>query len=340
MNFSTYAIDDLTAFSTRWCANKFPLRQDQLGIDAILNWLRTSTKFLLPADGDVGVKVSTLAAMQFVRCPFPITAFEFSMNERTDLDPGGRYASMGAPIDASLKRIALVMELDTFLKSMPDSVAELLTYKIIGIEEVKQNNSLVVTTVSHMERFGTWMPCPVALIISRESGIHESADISLGIKFLGTAVPIMPGLIDYLAAHEGQTTKTMIDTQVMDTSYEVSVALNALACLNAKNVKSLCIEAPAALNKKRAKTGKTPFFEYKVLDIFLGDNVRQANSGSGKRLRASVASWVKTSKKLHAVRGHFKVRRTGIFWWSNFYRGIKSQGEVTKDYDIKIRSEK
>jgi hypothetical protein len=129
--------------------------------------------------------------------------------------------------------------------------------------------------------------------------------------------------------------KHLIDTQLLDSSYEVGVALSALACLNARNVKAIDIAAPAALNKKRAKTGKTPFFEYKVLDIFLGDNVRNVQSGSGKRVRAAVDNWIKTCKKLHAVRGHFKVRKTGIFWWSNFYRGRQSQGEIVKDYEVK-----
>lgn len=335
MNFCTKAIEDLKGFDRMWCKGKIEGRSDQVGMDKLLEWLHTSTKFLLPADGDVGVKVNTTAAMQFVRCPFPITAFEFSMNERTELDPGGRYAALGAPVESSIKRIAIVMEMSTFLKAIPKGASYRIASLIMDPAEVERNNSLVVITVSHMENFGRWMPSPIAVAISKDTGIIEGADMSGGIQFSGTAIPLMPGLLSTLAESQGFTMKQLIDTQLMDASYEVGVALSALACLNARNVKAIDIAAPTALNKKRAKTGKTPFFEYKVLDIFLGDNVRNVQSGSGKRVRAALDNWIKTCKKLHAVRGHFKVRKTGIFWWSNFYRGRQSQGEIVKDYEVK-----
>lgn len=40
------------------------------------------------------------------------------------------------------------------------------------------------------------------------------------------------------------------------------------------------------------------------------------------------------AKRLHTVRGHFKIRKTGIFWWSDFWRGDAKSGEVTKSYEV------
>lgn len=38
--------------------------------------------------------------------------------------------------------------------------------------------------------------------------------------------------------------------------------------------------------------------------------------------------------RLHFVRGHFKRRKNGLFWWSPFIRGDKSLGFVAKDYVV------
>lgn len=333
MNFCTHAIEDLKRFAGVWCSSGIEGRADAVGVANMALWLGSSTKFLLPQDGDVGVKVTTLAAMKYVRCPYPVTAFEFSMNTRTELDPDGRYAALGAPVESSIKRIAIVMELSTFLNAFPEAVRGMMT-KVTSQEERDKNNSLVVMTVSHMEAFGKWMPSPIAVMISRDTGIVEEYTGD-GIEYRGTAIPLMPGLLSELCKSNGMTLAQLITTQMMDVSYEIGVAFSALACLNARNVKAIDIEAPSQLNKKRLKNGKAPFFEYKVLDIFLGDKVRQAQSGAGKRVRSALEHWMKSGTKLHAVRGHFKVRKTGIFWWSNFYRGNSGKGEVTKDYNMK-----
>jgi hypothetical protein len=38
--------------------------------------------------------------------------------------------------------------------------------------------------------------------------------------------------------------------------------------------------------------------------------------------------------RAHLVRGHFKIRRTGVFWWSSFLRGDAGKGELKRqEYD-------
>lgn len=33
------------------------------------------------------------------------------------------------------------------------------------------------------------------------------------------------------------------------------------------------------------------------------------------------------------VRGHFKVKKTGVYWWNPFVRGDATKGFVSHDYD-------
>jgi hypothetical protein len=41
-------------------------------------------------------------------------------------------------------------------------------------------------------------------------------------------------------------------------------------------------------------------------------------------------------RKLHMVRGHFKVRRTGVFFWNAFQRGNPALGFMHKDYELRL----
>jgi hypothetical protein len=43
--------------------------------------------------------------------------------------------------------------------------------------------------------------------------------------------------------------------------------------------------------------------------------------------------------RAHFVRGHFKVRKTGIFWWSAYQRGDPKLGFVHKDYKLRLPEE-
>lgn len=36
----------------------------------------------------------------------------------------------------------------------------------------------------------------------------------------------------------------------------------------------------------------------------------------------------RNSPRLHAVRGHFKVRKHGVYWWSDFMRGDPRRGSI------------
>ncbi len=99
-----------------------------------------------------------------------------------------------------------------------------------------------------------------------------------------------------------------------------------LIMINCKNLLTSREVVPSArLQKARMRRGKQPLFSHKILDISLTRS--QAN-------RAASQGMTRAQMRLHMVRGHFKVKKTGIYWWSPFIRGSKEAGLVTKDYAV------
>ena len=89
----------------------------------------------------------------------------------------------------------------------------------------------------------------------------------------------------------------------------------------------MTIPRPAApkLNKARAKAGKPALMDYHELTLRL----------SPGELREAHARGVRGPSHAHMVRGHFKVRATGVYWWRPFIRGDMAEGFTEKRYRVK-----
>lgn len=76
------------------------------------------------------------------------------------------------------------------------------------------------------------------------------------------------------------------------------------------------------INKKRLRLGRAPLCTYQIVDLnrAIKAQLRQTESESEGGVR------------FHWRRGHFKARKTGIFWWSPHTAGRKVNGEVEKEY--------
>lgn len=100
-------------------------------------------------------------------------------------------------------------------------------------------------------------------------------------------------------------------------AYWIGTFLNVLNCVN---VKTHTVDAPASLNKKRAKSGKPPIYSYKTL-VLKPSVAQRANQGGTHE-----------TPRIHLRRGHIKHRRTGDYWWQPHLVGDKERGVVMKDY--------
>ncbi|MBX9877677.1 MAG: hypothetical protein K2Y22_04395 [Candidatus Obscuribacterales bacterium] len=108
------------------------------------------------------------------------------------------------------------------------------------------------------------------------------------------------------------------------TFLDISKSALVLCLLNCKNLLVPIDVIPSErLNKARQRRGKLPLVSHKLLRLRLDVQNDRSNGSSCSN---------RDSRRLHLVRGHFKARKSGLYWWSPFVRGSKELGLVTKDY--------
>ncbi|MGI9491893.1 MAG: hypothetical protein ACR2QF_05760 [Geminicoccaceae bacterium] len=92
--------------------------------------------------------------------------------------------------------------------------------------------------------------------------------------------------------------------------------LTVISSMILMNSRDLAVRVPVSqvkLNRKRRARGKLPLESHTILRLGAGMGIPQGGS--------------RASSRAHLVRGHFKVRRGGVFWWNSHIRGDgKAQG--------------
>jgi hypothetical protein len=98
-----------------------------------------------------------------------------------------------------------------------------------------------------------------------------------------------------------------------DLEGEAPMLRAAVMLLNSRNLAvTEWKPVPAKLNKARVARGKRPLLDYTHVGIHLTRALAA---------RAGEAHDPRHPTRLHLVRGHFKIRRSGVFWWAPFARG-------------------
>jgi hypothetical protein len=99
-----------------------------------------------------------------------------------------------------------------------------------------------------------------------------------------------------------------------------------LIMLNSRHILEKNGENLTRLNKARSKQKKQPLREFTVTNLRLTRTTEN-------RLRAGGMD--RNAARIHLVRGHFKIRASGVYWWSSFTRGSKVHGPVPrKEYKV------
>ena len=106
---------------------------------------------------------------------------------------------------------------------------------------------------------------------------------------------------------------------------EMRFMIAMLGLLNARNVVETETVNKEKHNIKRRKQGKLPLFSHTLLKIRPEIYAHDA---------MSMATTQHRDMRLHFVRGHFKHRKSGLFWWSMHARGSGRQGVIDKDYVV------
>lgn len=335
MNFCTKALEFLSEFGQR--AREARLLNDAARIQSLCEMITVSPKFLLPAGNRLSIKV-TGHDFEFFRPPFPVTIFEYPID--TTAYTEDLRAKDGSIWDTewSRKRLAIVID---FQDEKVRTAVHAATVSVPG-------KGIMVSTVYEIRspKNGQleWLPSTGAAFVPFDLTDEEKDLVTVNWNFKDSKffvklfynLPDTANLMRKSEPFPGATIKSM-ETDLVE---DVAIVLKALACLSAKNTKTIEVPAEAKLNKKRLKNGKPAMFDYKVLDIFVTPNSVRGGQVGPDLLRKHLDAWLSTSSnaRLHTVRGHFKRRASGIFWWSNFVRGSKNLGEVKKDYSIGEKS--
>lgn len=91
-------------------------------------------------------------------------------------------------------------------------------------------------------------------------------------------------------------------------------------CRNAVEIKKV---DQTKLNKAREKGGKSPLYDFSQVTL---------NPSLKRQCGARILGVSERELRQHLVRGHFKVRKTGVFFWSPHLRGNASLGIKEKSY--------
>ncbi len=118
----------------------------------------------------------------------------------------------------------------------------------------------------------------------------------------------------------------IVDSWVSDYDGEILFFLAFLCFLNTKNSLEIKTVDRTEDNVRRGAKGKLPLHSHKILKLKLSEQQKTRARSNGITSESEM--------RLHLVRGHFKNRKTGRYWWSAFSRGDAAVGIVTKDYVV------
>lgn len=119
------------------------------------------------------------------------------------------------------------------------------------------------------------------------------------------------------------------------------MAQGMLNIINCVNIITKTVVPPEQLNRKRIKRKHEPYVQYKILEVV---------KGKSKNKDFGFVDWdYKSPSNLafHMVGGHFKTyteegklfgKYTGTFWWNPAVRGNRDNGEIIKDYKIRVEN--
>jgi len=290
-----------------------PLLYD--GIDKVLAKIKQAQKFVLSrdfamaADGLVENIPELQKAAPWCRVPYPLTWMEWLHDDRPHWDESGPHKAR--PIDPSRHqhrphRIGLLMEQHdraSYWKSQ-------LFWSMRGADAnvpTPYNSSLGAHWFDAEKCTGARDPLVAAVR-------PDMADF--GHKMVADLMKTAPDIVKRLGQYA-----------IEDWGGEIRFMVATLGLLNARNVAETTKVNNDTMNAKRKRYGKRELFSHHVLKVRPSVVVWRNSRDSAEGHR---------DLRMHFVRGHFKTRASGIFWWSMHTRGKLQHGTVTKDYEVDV----
>ncbi len=273
--------------------------------------LNKAEKFILPEWGRIfdteewklvqDVKYAT-------RLPYPVIACEFPAPYHGD------YSKLVKNVEApSSKRIALAAEYEALISLCPDILGP-MAEKFPG-----DPRGFYILPVCFADGADVWTPPPVTMFMPR--GGNEAL-----MKSQAGHIAILPlGREAYTYYPEDQRSSRA----ARDCADEALAICHLMTALSLDKGRHETLPAPEKLNRKRAKKGRVPLFEYKVLDI-VADVLHQRKETAHER-----SSGHHSSPRMHTRRGHVRRLASGqTTWVRNAIIGKPGHGQIIKQYAV------
>ena len=325
MNYVTHVLEALLKDVKN--LEKKGFTENAATLTVVANLIIEAEKFLLPAGNHLEIEVKP-DAFPFLRMPFPVMVLEYPIDQdhykTHNLDP-----SIGA-IHKSSKRVVLLIDSHAGKYSK-------LVGKLINPEESARG--VYVISMFYLDDMKEWSYAQGVGFIPFDhapEGTIIQADSNKTSRIPCQVAELFPGFTNAMVK-SGMTTRENANKLLQnDLVEDMAVSLKALMCLSARNTAYVTLDAPHKLNKKRMKRADAiPYFEYKILDIFLTPGAKRIGKSNMTEVTSSLMRWVSDkARRLHKVMGHYKVRKSGIFWWNFHIRGDKAAGTIEKDYHV------
>ena len=332
LNYSVRALESLHARVPGYKA-KVPKSAAQMA--RVANLLERSVKFLLPNCGQL-VDVGRLTESHFdmLRLPYPFVALEIPWK----LENASLIESGDMKETPSTRRIVLAWE---------DENAE-----HVGLCPPAGEPGVWVVALYYQDEIDDWQVAPLAAFLPRVNSVVSNKDLESYIAggtesdriLFDTLVaeglasnrsaacqlsysPILPEFCDAMARQMGM--ETALARMQMDVRDEVCALWEFTMTVNCVNVRQEEVEPSAALNKKRVKNGKLPFFSYKVLQLPAEPAART------RKTAPSEGQGDRNGPRMHLRRGHPRRLPTGkLTYVRAAIVGSSQNGLVEKAYQI------
>lgn len=279
------------------------------GLDKMYARIRAAQKFILTkefciaADGFVDNIPELNRITPFCRLPYPATWIEWVHEDRPHWNQAGPYKDTTRPVNRKRHQTA-PHRCGFLLEQEGDHAGKWKAHLFWSTREV----------------------VPAGSQFNGSLGLyHIDTTNCSGLGAMGRT-----GLADFgqlflalLMEKEPKLVERIVEYMVEDWGGEVRFMIAVLGLLNTRNVAQTVNIDKTKDNLARVHHGKRELFSHTLLKIRPNMWVRNTQQTLDQQHR---------DLRLHFVRGHFKQRKTGLFWWGMHARG--HGGFVHKDYEV------
>lgn len=288
--------------------------EERLPLEALVDEAKANPKFILPPNGRYEeLDVFSGVVPDSLYLPYKVMAIEFSSPEFKDERPDKTKSS---------RRIAIVF--NVYQDEVDDDLL-ISNLPLVGVVGLSWIDKLSMWIFSHAYGFLTTTSPEASTEHLQPMETPDGRTLmTIGGKHVRYGVGTMlPSITAAIAEKAGVSEEVVLRAGGEDLLEEAEATLSLITMLSFSNVGTTDIAPPSAINKKRARKNKEPFYTYKLLTIRKHGNIKHAVGGGH------------SSPRLHWRRGHVRKLHSGKATFVRAHMvGDANKGRIDKDYLI------